>query len=65
MLRKIKISEQWKEMPTIYNEGSRYKMSIKKWKNKELSENISKKFGLKMDLDKLKQKSKENKGKTK
>ena len=45
------------ETSTIYNEGSNHTMSIKKWKNKELSENVSKKFGFKMNLDKLKEKS--------
>ena len=41
------------EKPTIYNERRIYKMSTKKWKNKELSENISKKFGIQMNLGAL------------
>ena len=39
--------------PTIYNEGRTNTMSLKDWKNKELSENLSKKWGFKMDLTKL------------
>ena len=38
------------EKPTIYNERRNYKMSLKEWKNKELSENLSSRFGIKMDL---------------
>lgn len=38
---------------TIYNERRNRKMSFKDWKNKELSENLNKKWGFKMDLDKL------------
>jgi hypothetical protein len=38
---------------TIYSERRNKKMSIKDWKNKELSENLNKKWGFKMDLDKL------------
>ena len=38
---------------TIYNERRNRKMSIKDWKNKELSENLSRKWGFKMDLGKL------------
>ena len=39
--------------PTIYNERRTLKMSTKDWKNKELSENLNKKWGFKMDLTKL------------
>ena len=39
--------------PTIYNERRIYKMSTKKWKNKELSNLMTEKFGYKMDLSKL------------
>lgn len=46
--------DQLKEKkPTIYNEGRNYKMSIKKWKNKELSQNLSERFGFKMNLSAL------------
>jgi len=38
--------------PTIYNEW-RNIMSIKKWKNNELMENLTEKFGFKMDLSVL------------
>jgi hypothetical protein len=38
---------------TIYNERRIRKMSFKDWKNKELSENLNKKWGFKLDLDKL------------
>ncbi len=38
---------------TIYNERRNRKMSIKDWKNKELSENLTRKWGFKMDLSKL------------
>ena len=38
---------------TIYNERRIKKMSFKDWKNKELSENLTKKWGFKMDLNKL------------
>jgi hypothetical protein len=41
------------EKPTIYNERRNYKMSIKDWKNKELNENLNRKWGFKMDLTKL------------
>ena len=44
--------------PTIYNEWRIKTMSTKKWKNKELMENISKKFGFKMDLGLLKEEKK-------
>ena len=39
--------------PTIYNERRTNTMSLKDWKNKELSENLGKKWGFKMDLTKL------------
>ena len=39
--------------PTIYNERRNRKMSLKDWKNKELNENLNKKWGFKMDLSKL------------
>ena len=41
--------------PTIYNEWRNNNMSTKEWKNKELMENLSKKFGFKMDLSVLKE----------
>ena len=41
--------------PTIYNEWRIKTMSTKKWKNNELMENLSEKFGLKMDLSMLKE----------
>lgn len=41
--------------PTIYNEWRINNMSTKKWKNKELMENLSEKFGFKMDLSLLKE----------
>ena len=41
------------QKPTIYNERRIYKMSTKKWKNKELSNNLSEKFGFRMDLTRL------------
>jgi hypothetical protein len=40
---------------TIYNERRNRKMSIKDWKNNELSENLSRKWGFKMNLDNLKE----------
>ena len=43
------------DKPTIYNERRINNMSIKKWKNKELMENLSEKFGFKMDLGLLKE----------
>jgi len=43
------------QKPTIYSERSNHNMSIKEWKNKELSENLTKKFGFKMDLSVLKE----------
>ena len=39
--------------PTIYNERRTNNMSLKEWKNKELSKNLTKKWGFKMDLTKL------------
>ena len=41
--------------PTIYNEWRIKNMSTKKWKNNELMENLSEKFGFKMDLSLLKE----------
>jgi len=41
------------EKPTIYNERRIKNMSTKDWKNKELMENLSDKFGFKMNLQKL------------
>jgi len=41
--------------PTIYNEWRNNNMSTKEWKNKELMEILSKKFGFKMDLSVLKE----------
>ncbi len=38
---------------TIYNERRNRKMSIKDWKNKELTESLTSKWGFKMDLSKL------------
>ena len=46
------------EKPTIYNERRNYKMSIKEWKNKELSKNLNERFGFKMNLDALKESKK-------
>lgn len=39
--------------PTIYNEWRINNMSTKKWKNNELMENVTRKFGFKMDLSQL------------
>jgi len=39
--------------PTIYNERRNRKMSLKDWKNKELSENLNKKWGFKMNLNEM------------
>ena len=39
--------------PTIYNEGRINTMSLKDWKNNELSKNLTNKWGFKMDLTKL------------
>ncbi len=39
--------------PTIYNEGRNNTMSLKDWKNNELSKNLTNKWGFKMDLTKL------------
>ena len=41
------------EKPTIYNERRIKNMSTKEWKNKELMENLSEKFGFKMKLKAL------------
>ena len=41
------------DKPTIYNERRIKTMSIKKWKNNELMENLSGKFGFKMNLGAL------------
>ena len=46
------------EKPTIYNEWRINNMSTKDWKNKELMENLSEKFGFKMDLGLLKEEKK-------
>jgi len=43
--------------PTIYNEWRIKTMSIKKWKNNELMENLSERFGFKMDLAQLNESS--------
>jgi hypothetical protein len=45
------------DKPTIYNEWRTNNMSTKEWKNKELMENLSNKFGFKMDLGLLKEAS--------
>jgi hypothetical protein len=39
--------------PTIYNERRIHKMSYKDWKNKQLKENVNKKWGFSMNLDAL------------
>ena len=39
--------------PTIYNEGRNKNMSIKQWKNKELNENLSEKWGFRMNLNEM------------
>ena len=44
------------EQPTIYNERRNRKMSLKEWKNKELGQNLTGKWGFKMDLSKLNEK---------
>ena len=41
------------DKPTIYNERRINNMSTKEWKNKELMENLSEKFGFKMKLKAL------------
>ena len=41
------------DKPTIYNEWRNNTMSLKQWKNNELMENLSEKFGFKMDLSQL------------
>jgi hypothetical protein len=48
------------EKPTIYNEWRINTMSTKEWKNKELMENLSEKFGFKMNLKVLKENKEEN-----
>jgi len=45
------------EKPTIYNEWRTKTMSTKKWKNNELMENLTEKFGFKMDLTQLNESS--------
>jgi len=45
------------DKPTIYNEWRTNNMSTKEWKRKELMENLSEKFGFKMDLGLLKEAS--------
>jgi len=54
----LKLFRKWEDKlkqsnPTIYNERRIYKMSTKKWKNKELSKLMTEKYGFKMDLRKL------------
>ena len=54
----LKLFRKWEDgikqkNPTIYNERRIYKMSTKNWKNKELSNLMTEKFGYKMDLSKL------------
>jgi len=54
----LKLFRKWEDgikqkNPTIYNERRIYKMSTKKWKNKELSNLLTEKFGFKMDFKKL------------
>jgi hypothetical protein len=39
--------------PTIYNERRNHKMSLKEWKNNELGQNLTERWGFKMDLSKL------------
>jgi len=50
--------------PTIYKEGRSHQMSIKEWKNNELSDLLTNKWGFKMDLDNLEESKKETKPKT-
>ena len=45
--------------PTIYNERRNRKMSLKDWKNKELNENLNKRWGFSMNLDALNENKKE------
>ena len=45
------------QKPTIYNEWRNNDMSNKEWKNNELMENLSEKFGFKMDLAQLNESS--------
>ena len=54
----LKLFRKWEDgikenSPTIYNERRIYKMSTKKWKNKELSKLMTEKYGFKMNLGKL------------
>ena len=39
--------------PTIYNERRDRTMSLKNWKNKELNENLSEKWGFNMNLNEM------------
>ena len=60
----LKLFRKWEDgikenSPTIYNERRIYKMSTKKWKNKELSKLMTEKFGFKMDLSKLNEQKEE------
>ena len=60
----LKLFRKWEDgikqnSPTIYNERRIYKMSTKKWKNKELSNLMTEKFGFKMDLNKLNEQKEE------
>ena len=60
----LKLFRKWEDgikqkNPTIYNERRIYKMSTKKWKNKELSNLMTEKFGYKMDLSKLNESAQE------
>ncbi len=60
----LKLFRKWEDgikqnSPTIYNERRIYKMSTKKWKNKELSNLMTEKFGYKMDLSKLNESTQE------
>ena len=48
---------------TTYNERRNRKMSIKDWKNKELSENVSRKWGFSMNLEKLNESQEDEKEK--
>ena len=60
----LKLFRKWEDgikenSPTIYNERRIYKMSTKKWKNKELSKLMTEKHGFKMDLSKLNEQKEE------
>lgn len=48
------------ENPTIYNEWRNNNMSTKQWKNKQLMEDLSEKFGFKMNLNLLKEEKEES-----